>query len=121
MSSCRIGDVITSAAIMGSDIRYSIYQWEPSSKVKASASTSYIRSDICNNSSSVLQGASDRHDLSSCGPHALQVTMFANIVDVLQSVWLIHDPFYFPSVSVSGRVLHIIEWMITDWLCKKYK
>ena len=93
MSSCRIGDVITSAAIMGSDIRYSIYQWEPSSKVKASASTSYIRSDICNNSSSVLQGASDRHDLSSCGPHALQVTMFANIVDVLQSVWLIHDPF----------------------------
>ena len=54
-----------------------------------------------------LQGASDRHDLSCCGPHTLQVTILL-LVAALQYVLLFHDPFYiYPSVS--ERILHIVD------------
>ena len=52
-----------------------------------------------------LQGASDRHDLSCCGPHTLQVTMFA--VSCCLAISL-DDPFS-NCPSVSERVLHIID------------
>ena len=55
-----------------------------------------------------LQGASDRHDLSCCGPHTLQVTILL-LVAALQYVLLFHDPFYvYPSVS-ERILLHIVD------------
>ena len=54
-----------------------------------------------------LQGASDRHDLSCCGPHSLQVTILL-LVAALQYVLLFHDPFYI-CPSVSERILHIVD------------
>ena len=54
-----------------------------------------------------LQGASDRHDLSCCAPHTLQVTILL-LVAALKNVLLFHDPFYvYPSVS--ERILHIVD------------
>ena len=54
-----------------------------------------------------LEGASDRHDLSSCGPHSLQVTILL-LVAALQYFSLFHDPFYI-CPSVSERILHIVD------------
>ena len=59
-----------------------------------------------------LQGASDRHDLSCCGPHPLQVTMFAfSCCLAISLAYLMDDPFSnCPQCpSVSERVLHIID------------
>ena len=51
-----------------------------------------------------LQGESDRHDLSCCGPHALQVIIILLVV-ALQFVWLMDDPLS-NCPSVSERVTY---------------